>query len=212
MASRAHVCNCLDKGCNSQTQMGFRGAFVTQEVSKYNKMATGSHRFLYSSSWTARDNGPRVRSQAQGRHDHWVILHNRIRMHTVPQREGKAAFLPRDHGRCHTLGPSASSSRIRNVNEPEKVIFALPILTCVHTHATWLRGGIAPRRNTYGHQPETTLGILERKLLTVRMDTPPAFSSCIRVTMSSICGGEEGECMNGATHQGGQIKSHSKTH
>lgn len=40
----------------------------------------------------------------------------------------------------------------------------------------------------YKHSPDTTLGILERKLLTVRMETPPAFSSCIRVTMSSICG------------------------
>lgn len=51
-------------------------------------------------------------------------------------------------------------------------------------------------QHNIGHQPETTLGILERKLLTVRIDTPPAFSSCIRVTMSSICsrGGEGGAC------------------
>lgn len=35
--------------------------------------------------------------------------------------------------------------------------------------------------------PVTTLGIFDRKLLTVRIGTPPTLSSCILVIISSIC-------------------------
>lgn len=158
-----------------------------------------------------------MRSRPQGCCDHWEILHNHICIHTAGQREReKLLFFHVTRAMSHLgrfprwLAPSASGRGSHNVNKAEKVIFALLLLTCVHTRAARLQG--ASRHNTYGHQPETTLGILERKLLTVRMDTPPAFSSCIRVTMSSICGGEEGERVNGGTRKGRQIKSHSKTH
>lgn len=53
-ASRVRVCNILDKGCNSQ---GCRQGAVTQEASKYNKMAAGSRSLLSVCSWIAQDGG-----------------------------------------------------------------------------------------------------------------------------------------------------------
>lgn len=52
--SRVRVCNILDKGCNSQD---CRQGVVTQEASKYNKMAAGSRSLLSVCSWIAQDGG-----------------------------------------------------------------------------------------------------------------------------------------------------------
>lgn len=48
---------------------------------------------------------------------------------------------------------------------------------CVSKMKLWIMG--------YLNTPENTLGILDRKLLTVRMGIP-FFSSCMRAMMSSI--------------------------
>lgn len=82
VASRARVCNILDKSCNSQ---GCRQGVVTQEASKYNKMAAGSRSLLSVCSWIAQDGG------TQGRV--WTSAY--------AQRDGerrKEAFLPCDKG------------------------------------------------------------------------------------------------------------------
>lgn len=55
---------------------------------------------------------------------------------------------------------------------------------CVSKMKLWIMG--------YLNTPENTLGILDRKLLTVRMGIP-FFSSCMRAMMSSIWEREESE-------------------